>query len=217
MLDLDFFFLNVEGGLRRSLYMVFLPRGQGCLREATSWDTAVDENCISEDAAAASPGDHPWNTNCELVPRYPRLHVALGNIFRSNENVFDRKGYQMRKEKNQRCANTLGWAEWPQRCPGPNAWNCEHMTLHDRRDSADGIKVRKTVLDYPNWPSLTTGAFKVENFLQPEEEIREMKQKENKNTGRFKGERTRPAAARAGHTESIREAGGLWEQRPAPS
>ena len=162
--------------------MAFLPSGQGCLREATSWDTAVDENCISEDAAAASSGDHPWNTNCELVPRYPRLHMALENIFRSNENVFDRKGYQMWKEKKQRGANTWGWAEWPQRCPGPNAWNCEHMTLHDKRDSADGIKVRKPVLDYPNWPSLTTGAFKVENFLQPEEEeIREMKQKENKN------------------------------------
>ena len=136
-------------------------------------------------------------SSCSDTPA-ARLHMTLENIFRSNENVFDRKRYQMRKGKNQRCANTLGWAEWPQRCPGPNVRNCEHMTLHDKRDSADGIKVRKTVLDFPSWPSLTTGALKVENH-QPEEEIGEVKQKENKNIGRFKGKRTRPAAARAGH------------------
>lgn len=50
--------------------------------------------------------------------------------------------------------------------------------------------VRKTVLDYPSRSSLTTCALKVEDFLQlEEEEIREVKQKENKNKEQFKDER----------------------------
>ena len=57
---MDFFFLTCRRRPKKKAYTWSFFRGVKVASERPqAGDTAVDENCISEDVAAASYGDHP--------------------------------------------------------------------------------------------------------------------------------------------------------------